>query len=73
MNKLLGVLLIATGVASLWFGGIPYTTRETIVKLGPLESKMDRETVLEIPKPVSAGLVGFGVLLLLLPSGKKKK
>lgn len=72
MNKLLGVVLIAAGVAALWFGGVPYKTNETVVKLGPIEAKAEMDKTLEIPKPVSAGLVGVGVVLLLLPGGRKK-
>jgi hypothetical protein len=72
MNKLLGVVLVAAGTLGLWFGGIPYKTNETIVKLGPLEAKADLDKTLEIPKPVSGGLVGIGVVLLLIPSGKRK-
>lgn len=72
MNKLLGVILIACGVAALWFGGVPYKSNETVVKLGPLEAKAELDKTLEIPKPVSAGLVGVGVLLLLVPGSKKK-
>lgn len=72
MNKLLGVILVAAGVAALWFGGVPYKTNETVVKLGPIEAKAEMDKTLEIPKPVSAGLAGVGVVLLLLPGGRKK-
>ena len=72
MNKLLGVILVAAGVAALWFGGVPYKTNETVVKLGPLEAKAEMDKTLEIPKPVSAGVVAVGVVLLLVPGGRKK-
>lgn len=72
MRKLLGVVLNAAGVAALWFGGIPYTSKETVVKLGPLEAEAELHKKVEIPQPVGAGLVGAGTLLLLLPSGRKK-
>ncbi len=72
MNKLFGVVLIAAGVAGFWFGGIPYKSNETIVKIGPLEAKADLDKKLEIPKPVSAVLIGVGTVLLLVPGGRKK-
>ena len=72
MNKLIGLVLIAVGVVALWFGGIPYKTNETVLKLGPLEAKADLDKTLDIPKPVGAGLVGVGVVLLLIPGGRRK-
>lgn len=72
MNKILGIVLVAAGTAALWFGGIPYRTNETVVKLGPLEAKADVDRTLEIPKPISAGLNGLGVVLLLVPGSRKK-
>lgn len=72
MNKLLGVILIGLGVAALWFGGVPYKSNETVLKLGPLEAKAELDKVAEIPKPVGGGLVAAGVILLLIPGGRKK-
>ena len=69
--KLIGIALVAVGTAGLWFGGIPYRTNDTIVKLGPLEAKADVDRTLDIPKPVSAGLNGVGVVLLLV-AGKRR-
>lgn len=72
MRKLVAVLLNAAGVAALWFGGIPYTSKETVVKLGPLEAEAELKRKVDIPQPVGAGLVGVGTVLLLLPSSRKK-
>lgn len=69
--RLLGLLLNVAGVLALWFGGIPYRQRETVVDLGVL-GKLDteREKRVEIPAPVGAGLVGVGSALLLAASFK---
>lgn len=72
MNKLIGLILVAAGTAGLWFGGIPYKSNETVVKIGPLEAKAELDKNFEIPKPVSAGAIGLGVVLLLIPGGRKK-
>ncbi|MFT3708227.1 MAG: hypothetical protein QM817_11290 [Archangium sp.] len=72
MNKLIGLVLVAAGVAGLWFGGVPYKSNETVVKIGPIEAKAELDKTWEIPKPVSAGLVGVGVVFLLLPGRRKK-
>lgn len=72
MLKLVGIVLIAAGVAGFWFGGIPYKQKETVVKIGTLEANATFDKTLEIPRPVSAGLIGLGVVFLLIPSGKKR-
>lgn len=72
MNKIIGIVLVAAGTAGLWFGGIPYRTNETVVKLGPLEARADVDRTLEIPRPISAGLSGLGVVFLLIPGSRKK-
>ncbi|MFZ5438913.1 MAG: hypothetical protein ACOZQL_02835 [Myxococcota bacterium] len=71
MNKLLGLILVAAGTAGLWFGGIPYKSNETVVKLGPIEAKAELDKNFEIPRPVSAGAIGVGVVLLLIPGRRK--
>jgi hypothetical protein len=73
MNKLIGLVLIAAGTAGLWFGGVPYKSNETVVKIGPLEAKAELDKTWEIPKPVSAGSIGVGAVLLLLPGGRRRK
>lgn len=71
MLKVFGILCNAAGVASLYFGGIPYTTKDTILELGPVKAEAQVKRKLEIPPEVSAGVVGLGTVLLLLPRGKK--
>ena len=72
MNRLLGIILIALGTAGLWFGGVPYKSNETVLKLGPLEAKAELDKVAEIPKPVSGVLIAVGTVLLLIPGRRKK-
>lgn len=69
MLKILGVLLNVAGVAGLWFGGIPYKTRETVIDLGPIKTEAEVDRKLVIPPPYSAGAVGVGTLFLLLGGG----
>jgi hypothetical protein len=67
MPKLLGLILNVAGVASLYFGGVPYTTKDTVVQLGPLKAEANFKRKLEIPPEVGAGAVALGTVLLLLP------
>lgn len=73
MSKLLGVLLNAAGVAILWFGGVPYSTKETLVNIGPLKAETEVERKLVIPPPVGAGAVALGTVLLLVGGAGKKR
>ena len=38
-----GVLLIAVGIAALAYQGITYTSRDTVLDIGPLHATADRE------------------------------
>ena len=71
MLKLIGVLLVGAGTAGLWFGGVPYRTRETVVKIGSFEANAEVDRQVQIPRPVSAGLIGAGVLMLVVPRRRK--
>jgi hypothetical protein len=71
MLKLLAVLLNIAGVAALYFGGIPYTTKDTVVQLGPLKAEASMKRKLEIPPEVGAAAVALGTALLLAPRRRK--
>jgi hypothetical protein len=70
MNKTLGIILIALGLAGLAWGGFTYTTREKLVDIGPIHAT--REQTHDIPLPPIVGGMAFvgGVVLLL--AGKKE-
>ena len=72
MMKLLGVLLNAAGVASLWFGGVPSKTNEKILDVGPIHASAEVEKKAEIPPPVGAGLVAAGTVLLFISPSRKR-
>ena len=54
---ILGLVLIAFGVVALVYGGIAYTTRETVVDIGPIHATADRQKTL--PLSPLAGVVGI--------------
>jgi hypothetical protein len=70
MLKFAGLVCIAAGVAGFWFGGVPYTTKDTVLQLGPLKAEADVRHRLEVPAQVSAGAIGLGTVLLLIPRRK---
>jgi len=66
-----GVVLIVLGVAALAYQGITYTSRETVVDIGPLHATADREKT--IPLPPILGILGIagGVALVMLSMRKR--
>lgn len=71
MLKLLAIFLNVAGVAALYFGGVPYTTKDTVLQIGSLKAEASMKRKLEIPPEVGAGAVALGTVLLLLPRGRK--
>lgn len=69
MNKTFGVILIALGLIGLVWGGINYTTRETVVDIGPIHATRDKEHNLPLPPVVGALVLLAGVVLVF--TGKK--
>ena len=60
-----GLILIALGVVALAYQGITYTSRETVIDIGPLHATADRERTLALPPILGAAVVVAGVGLLV--------
>jgi drug/metabolite transporter (DMT)-like permease len=70
VNKTLGVILIVLGLFGLVWGGITYTTRETVVDIGPIHATRDKTH--NIPLPPIAGAVALIGGVVLLAAGSKQ-
>ena len=68
---ILGVVLIVFGLAALAYQGITYTSKETVIDIGPLHATADREKTLRLPPVVGIGAVAGGVVLLI--AGVRKR
>ena len=66
-----GVLLIALGLAALVYQGITYTSRETVIDIGPVHATADRERTLPLPPVLGVAAVAGGVMLLI--AGVRKR
>ena len=66
-----GALLIVLGLAALVYQGITYTSRETVIDIGPLHATADREKTLPLPPVVGIAAVAGGVALLV--AGLRKR
>lgn len=70
--KFLGLLLVLLGALGLYFRAIPYTSREKVVDVGPFKATADVKREVEVPPLVAGGVLAVGVLLLLVPAGRRR-
>ena len=70
ISSMLGIALIVLGIAALAYQGISYTTRETVIDIGPLQATAERQRTLPLPPIVGGAAVLAGVVLLLRGRGK---
>jgi hypothetical protein len=68
---IVGVLLIVVGLAALLYQSVTYTSRETIVDIGPIHATADRERTRPLPPVVGIAAVAGGVALLV--TGMRKR
>jgi len=68
---LAGIVLIVLGLAALVYGGITYTSRETVIDIGPIQATADRERT--FPLPPVAGVVAVAGGIALLVAGMRKR
>jgi hypothetical protein len=66
-----GVLLILLGVAALAYQSVTYTSRETVIDVGPVQATAERERTLPLPPLLGIATVAGGVALLV--AGIRKK
>ena len=62
---LIGVVLIGLGVLALAYQGVTYTSRETVIDLGPLQATAEREKTIPLPPVLGIVAVGAGAMLLI--------
>ena len=68
---LLAIVLIVLGVGALAYQGITYTTRETVVDIGPIHATAERQKTLPLPPVMGITAVVAGVALLIVGSRKR--
>jgi len=52
---ILGVLLIVVGIAALVYQGFTYTSRETVLNIGPIHATADRDKTVYLPPVIGIG------------------
>jgi hypothetical protein len=69
-TTLFAIILIAIGIVAFGYQGITYTTKETVVDIGPL--KIDAEKTKTFPLPPIVGAISLIGGIALLAMGRKK-
>lgn len=62
---LLGLVLVILGVAGLIYEGVSYTSRKTVLDIGPIQATADETKTIPI-SPLASGaaiVVGLGLLV----------
>jgi len=65
-----GIALIVLGLAALVYGSITYTSRETVIDIGPVKATANRERT--FPLPPAAGIVAVAGGIALLVAANRK-
>jgi hypothetical protein len=68
---MLGVVLIVVGLAALAYQGFTYTTRETVLDIGPIHATADRQRTIPLPPIFGIAAVAGGVALLVVGARKR--
>ena len=68
---IVGIALIVIGLAVLAYQGITYTTRETVLDVGPIHATAEREKTFPLPPALGIAAVAGGIALLF--SGARKR
>jgi hypothetical protein len=69
---LAGLVLIVAGVAALIYQGISYTSRETVLEVGPIHATADRVRTVPLPPIVGIVAVAAGLALVVVDARKRR-
>jgi len=64
------IILSASGVVSLAYQGITYTTREKVLEVGPIKATAEKEKTIPLP-PILGGLALAGGVVLLVVGARR--
>lgn len=66
-----GIILIVLGVAALAYQGVTYTSRETVLDIGPVQATAERQKTVPLPPVLGIAAVAGGVGLLIVGMRKR--
>lgn len=68
---IVGIVLIVVGLVSLAYQGISYTSRVTVVDIGPIKATADKQKTIPLP-PILGGIALAGGVALLLGTWRRQ-
>jgi amino acid transporter len=68
---IIGLVLAVIGIAAFAYQGITYTTRESVVDIGPIHATADREKTFPI-SPMLAGVVVLAGVAMVVVGLRKR-
>ena len=69
-TAMIGLFLVLLGVGALVYQGITYTTRETVLDLGPIQATKQTTKTIPLP-PLLGGMALLGGVVLLALGAKR--
>ena len=69
--RMLGIVLVVLGLASLAYQGVTYTTREKIFDIGPISATTERTKQIPLPPLAGIAVAATGVLLVIVGARKR--
>lgn len=70
-TAILGLLLIVVGLAALAYQGVTYTSRDTVLDIGPLHATTEREHTVPLPPVLGMAAIAGGVALMIVGVRKR--
>ena len=70
LTTLVGIALIVLGIVAFAYQGITYTSRETVIDIGPIKATADTQKTIPLP-PLLGGLVLVGGIVLVVVVAKQ--
>jgi hypothetical protein len=65
-TMLIGLVLIALGIAGLVAGRVSFTTKEKVLDLGPIEATAEKTRTIGIPDVAGIAALAAGVVLVVV-------
>ena len=63
--RLLAIALVVAGALTLAYPAIRYTTRETVIDVGPIEVTTDETKTIPLPPILGGTAIALGLVLLV--------
>ena len=67
---IVGIALIVLGIVAFAYKGITYTSRDTVIDIGPIKATADTQKTIPL-SPLLGGLALVGGVVLVLVGAKK--